>query len=113
MNPEDERDTFWKAIGTVDDRVSGLESVVRANVEMTRESIKAAVREAMPSALISDDEHRWVKMSIEREAKRAQFRQKIIDSSTFWAVPTLLGALAIGLWTVIREYLVAHGMWRP
>lgn len=109
MNPDDERAAFWQAVHTVDDRVTALEATVNTRNEMMRETIQAAVREAMPSAILSDEQHRWVQLAIEREAQRAAFRRKVIESSAIWAVPfVILAVLA-----VFREYAIAHGMWRP
>ena len=63
MNPEDERDKVWRALHTNSDRITELEATVNTRNEMMRESILSAVREAMPSSLMSDDEHRWVKLA--------------------------------------------------
>lgn len=108
MDPQDERDAFWKAVHTVDDRVTTLESIVHTRNEMMRESIADAVRAAMPSALLSDDEHRWVKMAIQREAQLISFRRAVIEKTLVglvWA-----GILAIGV--ILREFAVAHGLWK-
>lgn len=109
VNPQDERESFWKAVHTVDDRVTALESVVNTRNEMMREAIQSAVREAMPTALLSDDEHTWVRMAIQREAQMASFRRAVIEK-------TLLGLIwagIVGLALMLREYAIAHGMWRP
>jgi len=108
MSPEDERAAFWKAVHTVDDRVTSLEAVLNTRQEQMREAIQAAVREAMPTALLSDDQHRWVTMSIEREAQRVLFRRKVIERAAIWAIPiTILGILKI-----FYEYILNHG-WKP
>ena len=112
MSPDDEREAFWKAIHTVDDRVTELKAVVDTRNETMREAIKDAVREAMPRALLSDDQHAFVVMAMKREEQRAQYRQKVIDSATLWAIPTALGLIGFALWTLLKEYLVAHGLWR-
>ncbi len=109
MNPDDERESFWKAVHTVDDRVTALEATVRTRNEMMREAIKDAVREAMPSSLMSDDEYRWVKLAIQREAESATFRRAVIEKTFIglvWA-----GIVALGF--MVRDYAIAHGMWRP
>lgn len=108
MKPEDEREAFWKAVGTVDDRVTALEAVVSTRNEMMRETILAAVKEAMPTALLSDDEHRWVRMAIQREAQMIAFRRAVIEK-TFIG---LVWAGIVGAGIIIREYAIAHGMWR-
>lgn len=108
MKPEDEREAFWAAVHTVDDRVTALEATVTTRNEMMREAIQNAVREAMPTALLSDDEHRWVRMAIQREAQMATFRRAVIEK-TFIG---LVWAGIVGLWIVVREYAIAHGVWR-
>jgi len=109
MEPEKERDAVWKALSVNSDRITELEAIVSTRSEMTRETILSAVREAMPSAMLSDDEHRWVQLAIQREAQMIAFRRAVIEKTftgLVWA-----GLVAAGL--VIREYAIAHGMWRP
>lgn len=113
MNPEDERDEFRKVVKAVDHRVTDLDTECRMRHDAMRSEIQAAVRSAMPSSLMSDDEHRWVRLAIEREGKKAQFRQKIIESTAVWAIPVLIGGLALMLWHLVREYTIRHGMWLP
>ena len=108
MTIEDERDVFWTAIGVNADRITELESVVNTRNEMMRESIREAVADAMPKALMTDEEHQWVKMAIRREAQMAAFRNAVIEKSLIglaWAGIALLGVM-------IREYAIAHGLWR-
>lgn len=109
MNPEDERAAFWQAVHTVDDRVTSLEATVGARDELMREAIQEAVRSAMPSAMLSDDEHRWVRLAIQREAQMIAFRRAVIEK-TFIG---LVWAGIVGMAFVVREYAIAHGMWRP
>ena len=109
MDPNDERAKLWQAVGTVDDRVSGLEAIVNARTEMMRDSIQAAVREAMPTSLMSDEEYRWVKMAIKREAQLSDFRRAVIEKSMLG----LIWAGIIGVALLVREYAIAHGMWKP
>ena len=109
MSPDDEREAFWKAVHTVDDRVTALESAMNTRNELMRDAIHSAVREAMPTALLSDDEHRWVRLAIKREAEAAAFRRAVIEKSFIG----LVWAGIVGLGLIIREYAIAHGMWRP
>ena len=109
VNPQDERESFWKAVHTVDDRVTALESVVNTRNEMMREAIQSAVREAMPTALLTDDEHQWVKLAIQREAQAISFRRAVISHTT----TGLIWAAIVGIGIIIREYAIAHGMWKP
>lgn len=64
---------------------------------MTKEDLvlllKEVVREAVESHPLSDEEIQWVRMAIEAEAKRAAFRQAVIDK-TFIG---LMSSAAIGL----------------
>ena len=109
MNPDDEREAFWKAVHTVDDRVTRLEGRFDERADMTLDAIRGAVREAMPRATLTAEQHRWVEMAIEAEAQRITFRRAVIEKSAIglvWA-----GIVALGI--VIREYAIAHGMWRP
>lgn len=109
MNPEDERAAFWQAVHAVDDRVTALEATVSTRHEMMRESIHSAVREAMPLRLPTEKQMQYIDMAIEREAERAAFRKKVIESSAIWAIPLMI----IAVLAVFREYAIAHGMWRP
>lgn len=109
MNPDDERAAFWAAVHTVDDRVTDLRARFEERDDMTLEMIQNAVRQAMPTSLLTDEEHLWVKDAIKRQAQSIAFRRKIIESAAIWAVPLLLLALL----AVFREYAIAHGMWRP
>jgi hypothetical protein len=109
MEPSDEREIFWTAINTNSDRITELEAIVTARNEMTRDNILSAVREAMPSAMLSDDEHRWVQMAIHAEAQRIAFRRAVIEKSLLGLI--WVGIIGVGI--VVREYAIAHGMWRP
>lgn len=109
MNPDDERAAFWEAVHTVDDRVTDLKARFEERDNMTLEMIERAVRAAMPKALLTDEEHGWVKLAIQREAQMIAFRRAVIEKSFIglvWA-----GILGIGI--IIREYAIAHGVWRP
>ena len=43
MNPDDERAAFWKAVHTVDDRVTDLKARIEERDSMTLEMIQTAV----------------------------------------------------------------------
>lgn len=45
-----------------------------------------------------DAHHEWVENQIKEEADNREFKKKIIQSSTIWALPALLGFLALMLW---------------
>ena len=109
MSVEAERETFWKALHMNSDRITELEAIVNTRNEMMRESILSAVREAMPSSLLSDDEHRWVKLAIEREAQSIRFRSAVIQHTT----TGLVWAAIVGVGFIVREWAVARGLWKP
>ena len=108
-NANDEREAFWKAVHTVDDRVTDLKARFEERDSMTLEMIQSAVQQAMPSSLMSEDEHAWVKLAIKREAQMISFRQAVIEKTLIGLVWAGIVALVL----VIREYAIAHGMWRP
>lgn len=112
MNPDDERAAFWQAVHTVDDRVTALEATVTTRNEMMRESILSAVREAMPKNLVSDGEHEFLRMLMEREKRKAQFQQKIIEGTAIWAVPSLIGGALWVIWKLFVGWASAKGLWK-
>lgn len=99
MSIDDERERVWSAIQTNGDRITQLRDDMTATV-------RDAVREAMPSALLSDEQHRWVELAIKKEAQSIAFRQSVIDK-------TLLGliwaALAGGGY-VLKSWLESRGL---
>lgn len=75
-----------------------------------RELIRDAVREAMPPhQCLSDDELSAVRLLVVRESQRAKFRTAVIEKSLLGLVWAAVGAAII----ILREYAIAHGMWRP
>ena len=64
-----------------------------------------AVRDTMPG-LLSEDERRWVKLAIEREAQSIKLRQAIIEKT----LGSLLWAAIAGAGLVLLDYLRSHGM---
>lgn len=63
---------------------------------------------ALRPATLSDDEQRWVRMAIQREAQSYRLRQAIIEktlSGLVWAAIVALGLLFI-------DYAKNHG-WKP
>lgn len=77
---------------------------------MTREDLlillKEVVREAVESHPLSNEEAQWVRMAIEAEAKRAAFRQAVIDK-TFIG---LMSSAAIGIAMYSIDFFRSH--WR-
>lgn len=72
-----------------------------------RALIRDAVADAMPGAILSADEHAWVKLAIQREAQAIAFRRAVIEH-------TFKGLLLAGILAAVafaREYVITH--WRP
>lgn len=98
MTIEDERARVWAAIDFNGERITELR-------ESMRDVIKEAVQEAMPTALLSDDERRWVQLAIKKEAQSIAFRQSVINK-------TLLGliwALIAGAGYIVKGWLESKG----
>lgn len=108
MSPQDERDAFWTAVHTIDDRVTDLKARFEERDEMTLDKIERAVRAAMPSPMMTEDEHRWVKQAIQAQAERAALRRAVIEKSLLG----LIWAGIVGAGIIVREYAIAHG-WKP
>ena len=98
---DDDSAQVWKAIRHNGDRIEALHQDMR-------ETVTQAVNDAMPAALLSADEHHWVKLAIKREAQSIAFRQSVIDKS----LTGLVWALIAGLGVMAKEYFSAHG-WKP
>ena len=66
--------------------------------------LKQIVKEAVESHPLSDEEVQWVRLAIQAEAKRAAFRQAVIDK-TFIG---LMSSAAIGLVMYSIEFFRSH-----
>jgi hypothetical protein len=92
-----------------------LESLARTDAEVERlrvempQIIKTAVREAVPEVILSADEQRSLRLLIQRQEQGIKLRQAIIEKS----LTALMWAAIVGVAVVIKEYMIAHGMWRP
>lgn len=64
--------------------------------------ITAAIKGA---STLTDDEHRWVKMAIQKEAQSIELRKAIIEKTLASLVWLLLG----GIGTAILSYATQHG----
>lgn len=110
---EDERERLWTAIHVNGDRITDLKAVVETRNEIMRETITEAVKDAMPRALLNDEQHDFVVLLFNQMRERAAFRKRIMESAILWAVPLLILAGLGVLGTVVREYMISHGMWKP
>lgn len=101
MPLDEERARVWRAIEVNGDRLTELR-------EGLPEMIKTAVQDAMPNALLSTEEHRWVQLAIKRESQTIEFRRAVIEKT----LTSLLWSAVLGAGIVLKEYLSAHG-WKP
>lgn len=111
---------------TTDQRVRVLEAGHRVLTEQTVELaqamaegkecmsdlITASVQAALPQTLPTAEQLRWVDAAIKREAQTYAFRQAVIEKTITALVWAVIVGLSAAVWTVLREYAVAHG-WKP
>jgi hypothetical protein len=74
--------------------------------------LKNAVEDAISGRIPTEEEQRWVRLAIKREAQSIALRQAIIEKTLtglIWSAVAGLGAL---VWTLVSEYAKSHG-WRP
>lgn len=107
--PGDQEDRFWGALNQMLDRVQRVETTVDQRKEVMRETIKEAVQESMPNALLSDEEHRWVQLAIKRESQSIAFRTAVIQKSIAGLLLMLAGSVGTGIVMVVRDFAVSHG----
>ena len=79
----------WHAINNLADRIADLQTAI----------------ETAPAPLLTDDEVRYVKLAIKREAQSIEWRQAVITKT----LAGLVWAGIVGLGYVILDYLKAHG----
>jgi len=70
--------------------------------------IAAAIRELAAQSTLSDDEQRWVRMAIKREAQISEFRKAIIEKT----LGGLMWAAIVGVGYFVLDFLKSHGF-RP
>lgn len=68
-------------------------------------AIAAAVAERAKPASLTDDEQRWVRMAIQREAQSIELRKAIIEKT----LGGLVWAALIGVGMILLEWLKTHG----
>lgn len=110
QEPTASENRLWEALNDSAERITELGREVREHKETTREMITSAVREAMPRALLTEQQHRWVEMAIEREAQSIAFRRAVIEKTTSALVWALLAGLATAAWSLLREWANNHGL---
>lgn len=67
--------------------------------------IVAAVRTRTGDAGLTDDEQRWVRMAIQREAQSIELRKAIIEKS----LTGLVWMMLLGMGSMIVTWATAHG----
>lgn len=65
--------------------------------------ITAAIHIAQP--VLSEDEQRWVRMAIQKQAQSTALRQAVIEKT----LAGIVWALVVGLFYLVVDFLVAHG----
>lgn len=68
-------------------------------------AIAAAVRQRSTDSHLSDDEQRWVRMAIKKEAQSIALRQAIIEKS----LTGLVWAAVVGLGAMFLQWATLHG----
>lgn len=71
------------------------------------DDVVCAVRSAIPPPHLSEEETRWVRLAIKREAQSVAFRQSIIDKT----MTALLWSFLLGVGKLIYDGL-KFGGWR-
>lgn len=57
-------------------------------------------------ASLSEDEQRWVKLAIQREAQSFAFRRAVIEKTISSLIWTILGMLALGIGSYINQHWI-------
>jgi lysyl-tRNA synthetase class II len=83
-------------------------TVHAADLQALRAELRS-LREEMPNVILTSEQQRWVQLAIERESQSIAFRRAIIEKS----LTMLLVSAIAGVGYVVREYMIAHGMWKP
>ena len=71
--------------------------------------IALAIRSQVPVASFDEDEVTALKLLIKKQEQSIKFRQAIIEKST----SALVWAAIVAVGLIMREYAIAHGMWKP
>lgn len=68
-------------------------------------AIASAVRQRATDTQLTDDEQRWVRMAIKKEAQSIALRQAIIEKS----LAGLVWAAIVGIGAMFLQWATAHG----
>ena len=94
---------------SIERRVADIEGSLEKRTELLRAAVSEAVKEAMPSSLLSDEQYRWVELAIQREAQSIAFRKAVIEKTLTGLIWAALGGLGTLVWAVGKEFFAAHG----
>jgi hypothetical protein len=67
--------------------------------------IAAAIRIRSTDAGLSEEEQRWVKLAIQAEAQRIEFRKKVIEKTLL----SLIWAGVVGIGYIVLGWATNHG----
>ena len=93
MSIEQERHSIEAMIAHLSDRVTDLQGSI----------------ESRPTPL-NDDEQRWVRIAIQREAQSIEFRKAVISKTMSALLWSAIVAAAGFAWAGISSWLKAHGL---
>ena len=83
-------------------------SVAASDLQALRAELRS-LREEMPNLILTPDEQRSLRLLIQRQEQSVRFREAIIEKS----LTALMWTAIVGVGIVVREYMIAHGMWKP
>jgi hypothetical protein len=66
----------------------------------------AACLRPVPTSNLTEEEQRWVRMAIQREAQSIELRRAIIEKS----LGSLVWSAIVGLGLLVLDYLKNHGL---
>lgn len=64
-----------------------------------------AIQTAQATSPLSDDERRWVRLAIKREAQSVAFRQSIIDKTLSALVLAAMGWIGFAIMTAAKSWI--------
>lgn len=67
-------------------------------------NLRQEISEMVPGTL-TEEEHQWVRLAIQREGQSIKLRQAIIEKT----LTGLIWAAIVGLGVILLDYLKAHG----
>jgi hypothetical protein len=68
------------------------------------DAIKNAVKEAVEANPLSSDEIQWVRMAIENEARRAEYRKAIIEKTLGGLAWSALGGIGLYILDLVKSH---------